>query len=70
MGNSHCQQNINTKPLKKLIESYELIINNDTKFPIHLSNPGMSIIDLALTRSNLDSLQVWEILEKYPSISD
>lgn len=56
--NPHYQQNINAGPLEELIENYELIINNNTKFPIYISSPGMSIIDLALTSLNLGLLQV------------
>ena len=33
MWNLHCWQNVNTGPLEELIESYELIVNNNTDFP-------------------------------------
>ena len=33
MWNPHCRQNVNAGPLEELIESYELIVNNDTDFP-------------------------------------
>ena len=70
MWNPHCRQSINAGPLEELIESYELIVNNDTEFPTRPSSPGISIIDLALTSPDLGPLQVWEIPEEYPSLSD
>ena len=45
--NPHYRQNINVGPLEELIESYELIVNNDTDFPTRSSSLGISIIDLA-----------------------
>ena len=68
--NPHCRKNINAGPLEELIKSYELIVNNNTDFPTRPSSPGMSIIDLALTSSDLGLLRVWEIPEEYPSLSD
>ncbi len=70
MWNPHCRQRINAGPLEELIESYELIVNNDTDFPTCPSSPGISIIDLAITSSDLGPLRVWEIPEEYPSLSD
>ncbi len=70
MWNPHCQQSINAGPLEELIKNYELIVNNDTEFPIRPSSPGISIIDLALTNPDLGPLCVWEFLEEYPSLSD
>ena len=62
MWNSHCQQRINPGPLEELIESYELIVNNDTKFPTHPSSLGISIIDLALTSTN--QLDWWVVSQQ------
>ena len=70
MWNPHCRQNVNAGPLEELIESYELIVNNDTDFPTRPSSPGISIIDLALSSPGLGPLRVWEIPEEYPSLSD
>ena len=68
--NPHCQQNINAGPIEELIESYELIVNNNTDFPTRPSSPKISIIDLALTSLDLGPLRIWEIPEEYPSLSD
>ena len=70
MWNPHCLQKQNAGPLENLIEKYELIVNNDTDFPTRPSSRGFSIIDLALTNSELGLLRVWEIPEEYPSLSD
>ena len=70
MGNPHYRENVNAGPLEELIESYELIVNNDTEFPTRPSSLGISIIDLALTSPDLGPLRVWEIPEEYPSLSD
>ena len=70
MWNPHCRQRANAGPLEELIESYELIVNNDTDFPTRPSSQGISIIDLALTNPELGLLRVWEIPEEYPSLSD
>lgn len=56
--------------MEELIETYELLVNNDTDFPTRPGSRGLSIIDLALTSPNLGLLRVWEIPEKYPSLSD
>lgn len=53
MRNSHCRQNVNVGPLKKLIKSYELMVNNNTNFSTRLSSLRISIIDLALINSGL-----------------
>ena len=70
MWNPHCYQNVNAGPLEELIERYELIINNDTNFSTRPLSPGISIIDLALTSPDLGPLRVWEIPQKYPSLSN
>lgn len=58
------------RPLEELIETYKLLVNNNTDFPTRPGSQGMSIIDLALTSPGLGLLRVWEIPEEYPSISD
>ena len=70
MWNSHCYQKINASFLKELVESYKLILNNNTDFPIHPSGSKISIINLALTSFDLGPLRIWEILRKFPSVSD
>ena len=70
MWNPHCHKRLNAERLEKLIETYELLINNDPNFATCLSSPGMSIIYLALTSPELGPLRVWEIPEEYPSLSD
>ena len=52
------------------MEIYNLIINNNLDFSTRLANHGIFIIDLALTSTDLGLLQIWEICEKYPSLSD
>ena len=68
MWNLHCRQK--QGPLEELIETYDLIVNNDTDFPTRPASRGVSIIDLALTSPDLGLLRVWEIPEEYPSLSD
>ena len=68
--NPHCRQKQNAGPLEELIETYELLINNDTDFPTRPGSRGISIIDLALTSPDLGLLRGWEIPEEYPSLSD
>ena len=68
--NPHCHQRQNAGPLEELIETYELLVNNNTDFPTRPGSRGMSIIDLALTSPGLGLLRVGEIPEEYPSLSD
>lgn len=70
LWNLHCWQKVNAVPLEELIEKYELIVNNNTDFLTRPSSSGISIINLALTSPDLGPLQVWEIPEEYPSLSD
>ncbi len=70
LWNPRYRQNVNAGPLEEFIESYELIVNNNTDFSTRPSSPGISIIDLALTSPDLDPLRVWEIPEEYPSLSN
>lgn len=61
----------NSGPLEELIDSYKLIIKYNPDYAICQSSKMLlSIIDLALTSSELRTLFAWEILEEYPSISD
>ena len=55
--------------MEELIESYKLIVNNDTDFLTRPLSSGISI-DLAITSLDLDPLCIWEIPEEYPSLSD
>lgn len=68
--NSHCNRRQNAGPLEELIDTYELIVNNDTDRPTQPASQGISIIDPALTTENLGPLTLWEIPEEYPSLSD
>lgn len=68
--NPHCRQKQNAGPLEELIETYDLIVNNDTDFPTRPATRAISITDLALTSPELGFLWVWEILKEYPSLSD
>lgn len=71
MWNPHCQTEKNAGPLEELIESYELIINNDPDYATRLaSQRRVSIIDLAFSSPELGPLCLWEIPEEYPSLSD
>lgn len=70
MWNPHCRQKQNAGPLEELIETYKLLVNNDTGFPTRPGSQGLSIIDLALTSPDLGLLRVWEIPKEYPSLSD
>lgn len=57
MWNPNCQTRKNAGPLVELIESYELIINNDPDYATRLaSQRGVSIIDLALSSPELGPL--------------
>lgn len=61
MCNTHCHQIHNFALLKELIEKYELWINNDIDFLVLPEIWQTTILKLALTSSDLGSLQVWEI---------
>ena len=68
--NPHCRQRQNAGPMEELIETYDLLVNNNTDFPTRPGSRQFSIIDLALTNPDLGILRVWEIPEEYPSLSD
>lgn len=70
MWNLHCHQKQNARSLETLIETYELLINNDSDYTTRPSSAEISIINLALTSLELGPLHIWEIPEKYPSLSD
>lgn len=62
MWNPHCQRRNNAGPLEQLIDSYELIVNNDPDYATRPSSQGsLSIIDLALISPELGPLRLWEI---------
>ena len=67
--NPHCRQRQNAGPLKEMIETYDLFVNNNTDFSTRPRSWEFSIIDLALTNPDLGVLRVWEILEEYPLLS-
>lgn len=55
-----------TGPLKELIKSYELMVNNDLNFTNYPSSQGIiSIIDLTLSSLELGLLYLSEILKEY-----
>lgn len=58
----------NARLLKKLIDKYELIINNNTDFSTCPQSSRMSIINLVLIIVSLELLMLWEIPEKYSLI--
>ena len=60
----HCHEKLNVKQLKKLIETYKLLDNNNLDFAICLSGLGMSIIDLVLINLELSPYGIWEIFVK------
>lgn len=70
MWNPQSQQSKNAGLLEELIQSFDLIVNNDIDFFTRLSSQEISIIDLTLTSPELGLFQVWEIPKEYPSLSD
>lgn len=68
--NSHCTRRQNAGPLEELIDIFELIVNNSPDIPTRPASQGVSIIDLALITGLLGPLTLWEVSEKYPSVSD
>lgn len=68
--NLYCVKQQNAGPLKEFIDKYKLILYNNTEFPTCPQSPGIFIIDLALTMVALRPLTLWEIPEKYSSVSD
>ena len=70
MWKVYCRQSINVGPLKELIKSYKLIVNNDIKFFICLSSAKILIIDLMVINPDLGSLYSLKILEKNYYSSD
>lgn len=68
--NPRCTRLQNAGPLEELIDTFELIVNNNTDIPTRPASQGVSIIDLALTTGLLGPLTLWEIPEEYPSLSD
>lgn len=71
MRNPHYPNRNNTGPLKELIPSSELIVNNNPNYLIYLtSQEGISNIDLTLSSSELRPFCLKEIPEEYLSLSD
>ena len=68
--NPHYVRQQNVGSLEDLIDKYKLIINNNTDFPIRSRSQQTFIIDFALTTANHGLLTLWEILKKYPSVSN
>ena len=55
--NLNCHIEKNARPLKELIDNYELIVNNDPDYATCPSSQGtVSIIDLALSSPKLGPL--------------
>lgn len=53
----YCQTRKNVKPFQELIEIYELIVNNDTNYTIHLvSQKKTCFIDFVPSSSELRPL--------------
>lgn len=66
MWNPYCHLKKTAGLLKKLIDSYELMVNNDIDYSTQASSQGLvSIIDLALGSSKLGPLYIKKISEKY-----
>ena len=68
--NSHCQIRKNAKPLEDLIEKFDLLINNEPGQTTRPASKEISIIDLALSTTELGFLTLWEIPKVYTSLSD
>ncbi|KAL2004467.1 hypothetical protein VTN00DRAFT_3496 [Thermoascus crustaceus] len=61
----------NAGPLEALIDAYNLHINNALDIPTRpKSTPGVSIIDLSLTTSELGPLEAWFVDQDHPTGSD
>lgn len=58
MWNPHCHRRQNGGPLEMLIETYELLVNNDPDYATRPSSGGIFIINLALTSPELSPLRV------------
>lgn len=63
MWNRRCHQRQNAGPLEELIETYKLLVNNNTDFPTRSSSRGVLIIDLALISSDLSFFEYGKYLK-------
>ena len=70
MWNSHCQKRQNATILEERIEQFGLLINNKPGCATCPFNREVSIIDFALSSSQLGSLTLSEILGEYPLLSN
>lgn len=68
--NSHCNRRQNATILEELIEQFEPLINSKPGRATRPSSREVLVIDLALSTVELVPLILWEIPEKYPSLSD
>ena len=68
--NSHYHRRQNAIILEKLINQFRILINNEPRSAIRPLSRDISIINLALSSLELCSLNLWEISEEYPSLSD
>ena len=70
MWNSHCHQKQNASPLEDLIDTYELIINNDTDFSTRPLSRRFLIIDFALTNSEWGKANLGQSPLGFPSTKE
>lgn len=69
--NPHYYIRKNVGPLKELIDSYELLVNNNFDYvTCPLSQDMLSIIYLALSSPKLGPLAIWKILQENLSLLD
>ncbi len=66
----HCQRRQNAAILEDFIDQFALIINNEPGRSTRPASQGVSVIDLALSTTELGPLTLWEIPEDYPALSD
>ena len=68
--NPHCHRKQNASVLEELIDQFGLLINNEPGRSTRPISQGISVIDLALSTSELGPLTLWEIPEDYPALSN
>lgn len=66
--NSHCQRKKNAKSHEDLIEKFGLLINTEPGQTTRLISKGISIINLAISITELGLSTLWEMLKEYPSL--
>lgn len=64
--NPYCHRKQNAIVLEKLIDRFDLLINNKPGHATRVSIYIILIIDLALLIAEFGLLTLWEIFEKYP----